>query len=44
VGRPQLEIDGEKVKKLASMGLTVPEIAAVLECSKRTLEKRVASD
>jgi hypothetical protein len=40
VGRPQLEIDGEKVKKLASMGLTVPEIAAVLECSKRTLERR----
>lgn len=40
MGRPKKEIDAAKVKKLAGMGLTVEEIAAVLECNKRTLERR----
>lgn len=36
--------DRERVKKLASMGLTVEEIAAVEECSKRTLERHAMDD
>jgi hypothetical protein len=40
MARPFKEIDPERVKKLATMGLTVEEIAAVLECNKKTLERR----
>ena len=37
-GRPRIELDEKKVAKLAGIGCTIPEIAAVLNCSKRTLE------
>lgn len=40
MGRPQLEIDPHKVELLAGCGCTVAEIAAKLNCSKRTLETR----
>jgi hypothetical protein len=40
VGRRKKEIDPEKVRKLATAGLTVEEIAALLDCGKRTLETR----
>jgi AraC-like DNA-binding protein len=44
MARPKKEIDPSKVRKLAGMGLTGEEIAAVLECSKDTLERRFAAD
>ena len=40
MARPRKPIDGEKVKQLASLGLCYAEIAAVLECSHDTLERR----
>jgi hypothetical protein len=42
VARPLLEIDPEKVRALAAIHCTLEEIAAVLECSVDTLERRFA--
>lgn len=38
--RPRKKIEPEKVKQLASLGLSNEEIAAVLECSHDTIERR----
>ena len=38
-GRPRKEIDEEQVRQLASIGCTHTEIAAVLGCCARTLER-----
>ena len=38
VGRPKLELNEEQVYKLASLNVTVKDIADVLGCSKRALE------
>lgn len=38
--RPRKQIDPAKVKKLASFGLSTAEIAAVLDCSHDTIERR----
>lgn len=38
------DIDAKKVRLLTGMGLTVEEVAAVLDCSKRTLERRFGAD
>ena len=38
-GRPKAQLDLDKIKKLASIGLTVAEIAAVEGVCKRTLER-----
>lgn len=43
MARPLKEIDEEQVKKLASFGLSYGEIAALLECSHDTIERRFAS-
>jgi hypothetical protein len=43
VARPRKKIDPRKVKQLAGAGLTVAEIAAFLDCSKDTLERRFAA-
>lgn len=43
MARPKLDIDPEKVALLARIGCTVEEIAAELECSKDTLERRFAA-
>lgn len=40
MARPRLEIDEQQVRLLAGVGCTVDEIAASLDCSKRTLETR----
>jgi hypothetical protein len=40
MARPKKDIDPRLVKRLAGAGLSVEEVAAVLECSKRTLETR----
>jgi hypothetical protein len=40
MARPRLEIDEDQVFQMASFGLTIPEIAAVLQCSHDTLERR----
>lgn len=37
---PRKDIDHEKVRKLAAMGLSVDEIAAVMDCSARTIQRR----
>jgi len=37
-GRPKLELNEQQVYKLASLNVTVKDIADVLGCSKRTLE------
>lgn len=42
MARPQLEIDPEVVEKLASIHCTMKEIAAIVECSVDTLERRFA--
>jgi len=38
-GRPKLELNEEQVYKLASLNVSVKDIADVLGCSKSTLEK-----
>jgi hypothetical protein len=40
IGRPLLDVDVEKLKQLAGLGLSSGEIAAVLDCSIDTLERR----
>ena len=40
MGRPKKEIDPEQVRKLAGRHLTVAEIADVMGCNKKTLERR----
>lgn len=39
-GRPKKDVDPKKVKKLAGFGLSTAEIAAVLDVSKDTIERR----
>jgi hypothetical protein len=43
MGRPQKKIDPSQVQALAAIGCTVAEIAATLDCSKDTLERRFAA-
>jgi hypothetical protein len=38
--RPKLEIDPEQVENMAAIGCTVDEMATILGCSGRTLQKR----
>jgi len=40
MARPKKQIDEETVERMASVGCTVEEIALVLGCNKRTLERR----
>jgi hypothetical protein len=40
MARPKKDLDPRLVKRLIGAGLSVEEVAAVLECSKRTLETR----
>jgi DNA-binding transcriptional MocR family regulator len=44
VARPQKQIDPKLVKRLACAGLTIAEIAATLECSHDTIQRRFASE
>lgn len=44
MARPQLEIDGKEVMKLASIGCSNDEIAAFFDCSKDTIERRFAAE
>jgi len=39
-GRPKLQIDGDQVYKLASLGLTNDAIAEFLNCTRQTIEAR----
>lgn len=39
-GRPQVKIDENQVKQLASIGCTHAEIGAVLGCSSKTIQRR----
>lgn len=39
-GRPRKVIDAQMLERLAACGCTVFEMAAVLECNKKTLERR----
>jgi hypothetical protein len=41
-GRPKKKIDPEQVRKMAGIGLTVAEIAALNECSAVTVQRRFA--
>lgn len=41
-GRPKLKIDPKLVESLAHIGCTTPEIAAIVDCSEDTLERRFA--
>lgn len=43
MARLKKDIDPKLVTRLARAGLTVAEIAAILECSKDTLERRFAA-
>ena len=40
MGRPEKQIDGEQVRKLAMLACTPTEIATVVNCSTDTLERR----
>jgi len=40
IGRPPIDVDEAKLKQLASMGLAEGEMAAILECSIDTLQRR----
>lgn len=42
MARPRLEIDPKQVEKLAKIGCSYAEIAAVMNCSADTLERRFA--
>lgn len=44
MARPKIEIDGDFVFKLASLGCTTEEIADYFECSRDTIERRFMSD
>ena len=44
MGRPELDIDPEQVRKLAQIGCPVTDIAFVLGCSHDTLNRRFASE
>jgi AraC-like DNA-binding protein len=41
-GRPRKEIDPQLLERLAACGCTLYEIASVLGCNRRTLERRFA--
>ena len=43
MGRPLLKIDPAEIEKLAAIGCTTSEIAAFLNCSKDTIEKRFSA-
>jgi len=43
MARPKLNIDPNTVENLAAINCTVSEIAAVIGCDKRTLERRFAA-
>jgi|TARA_R110000868_G_scaffold141154_2_gene357410 hypothetical protein len=40
MARPIKPINAEQVERMASVGCTVEEIALVMECNKKTLERR----
>jgi hypothetical protein len=42
MGRPRIILDPNQIGMLAAGGYTTPEIAALLECSEDTLERRFA--
>lgn len=44
MGRQAKQINGEQVKKLASYQCTNIEIASVMECSTKTLERRFSDE
>jgi hypothetical protein len=41
-GRPKKKIDIEQLKKMAGLGLSVAEIAALMDCSVDTIQRRFA--
>ena len=43
MARPKKAISASQVESLAKIGCTVSEIAAVMKCDKRTLERRFAA-
>jgi hypothetical protein len=43
VGRPLKKIDPEKVRELAIIGCTVPEIATMLGCDPQTIRNRFSA-
>lgn len=42
-GRPRKPVDPELLERLAACGCTVNEMASVMQCDKRTLERRFAT-
>ena len=44
MGRPRAKIDPEQVRKLAAIDCTIAEIAAVVGCSRDTLERRCRAE
>lgn len=44
MGRPRKKVDPEKVKQLAGFGLSTGEIAAALDVSHDTIERRFKAD
>lgn len=43
MARPQKEIDPKRVEALAGIGCTVEEIALILDCHDRTIQRRFAT-
>lgn len=44
MGRPRMEFDLDQVRELAAMQCTLEEIAAVLKCSRETIQDRKRTD
>ncbi len=44
MARPKIKINPEDVKKLASIGCTISEMASFFECSRDTIERRFAAE
>ena len=44
MGRPKLNIDGDKVEKCARYGMPETEIAELMGCSRDTINRRFASE
>jgi len=43
MARPKLDLDEQQIEDLAEINCTVEEIASVMRCDKRTLERRYAA-
>jgi hypothetical protein len=44
VGRPRIDIDLGQLEQLCQLNCTIDEIAAVFDCTRKTIERRMSED